>query len=138
MLSVVKDSVHNGILHPKYSLGSTSVKREHIMIYSNVLLSDWEAIKNIARVFDVENGSSPDHVFDLRENADVLKEYILFWGRDGWRDGYYHGSINLRKQQDGKHYHVYLARGEDSRCMRVFPMRHFLCAIFDAEVSGAF
>lgn len=66
----------------------------------------WRRIKDACSKFDVEENSHPENVWDVRDYG-TDEDAIILWGRDGWRNGYWHARIT----RDGSD--VWIERGSD-------------------------
>lgn len=102
--------------------------QEHIVLFTGITLHLWEEIKRIAEKYDVEAGDSANHVFDARD------EYILVWGRDGWRDNFYHACIRWHPAESV----VRLTRGTHKHAMPMLTTKKFLDPLLELDPSGEF
>lgn len=100
--------------------------RENTILYSGITLQTWEEIKRVATRYDVEAGDSPEHIFDSRDNC------IFIWGRDGWREGFYHGHMWYDKDTQ----RVQLTRGPEEHCMSLSSARKMIGPLFHPCIEG--
>lgn len=114
-----------------------TMSHEHVVLFSSISPQSWEMIKCHAQQYDVEELDTPEHIFDLRENAeDSTRDHILVWGRDGWRDGYYHATVWVEQTDKDGTLRVQITRGPDPNSMSLESMRKMLTAIFEHCVQG--
>lgn len=100
--------------------------RENIILYSGITLQTWGEIKRIACNFDVEEGDSPEHIFDARDDG------IFIWGRDGWREGFYHAHMWF--DEDAKQ--VRLTRSTHHNSMSLSSARKLIGPMFQSCIKG--
>lgn len=87
--------------------------RERLLALTEVGLDDWGRIQDWLAQHDVESPvDDPSNVWDVRRYDDPGRDESLLWGRDGWRDGYWHARVTW---DDGE---VWMERSdEDERAM---------------------
>lgn len=85
---------------------------ERLLVMTDVSALDWRRVQNWLAEHDVESCREDAlDVWDVRIRPDPAASEALYWGRDGWRDGYWHARVTW---EDGA---VWLERGEDGRAM---------------------
>jgi len=63
------------------------------------------------RDHDVEEGSDPINAYDARE------DFVYYWGRDGWRKGYWHARIY--REEAGGRWNMLAQQNPDDRAADV-------------------
>lgn len=66
----------------------------------------WARLCAFFRESDVEAGGDPVNAYDLRDDR------IFYWGRDGWRKGFYHAVLYRVESADGWNF---LAEANDDK-----------------------
>lgn len=66
--------------------------KERLQVMKDVDHTMWRRIKEACAAFDVEESSNLENVWDVRDYG-TEKDVIFLWGRDGWRDGFWHARI---------------------------------------------
>lgn len=107
--------------------------RSYLILFPSISPQSWESIKRHARKYDVEEGSGPDFIFDVRESEDE-DDYILFWGRDGWRMGYHHASIWFEEHNNNK-LRVYISRNSVDGAMPLVAARKLIVATLKHQLD---
>lgn len=71
----------------------------------------WNHLLQFFREHDVSEGDDPHHAYDARDNV------VYYWGRDGWRKGYWHAKIYRVKADIG--WNLIAEQNEDDRAADV-------------------
>ena len=111
-------------------------------IIERILISElpsdavWRQLRLKFVEFDVEEESEDDNVYDLRQDDDMLKDVVLFWGRDGWSNGYWQARITLTRCPERKTLLVYATRGDHPDCMPLMAIRKMLLLFMSSCMSA--
>lgn len=81
---------------------------ERLQVMKDVDDTMWNRIKTACAFFDVEEKSNPENIWDVRDYG-TEDDVIFLWGRDGWRDGFWHARI-VREDTD-----VWMERGPSEK-----------------------
>lgn len=101
--------------------------QERLLALNDVGPDDWNAIQDFLGARDVEAADDPLNVWDARRYDDPNRDQIYLWGRDGWREGFWHARVTF---EDGM---AWMERSEDERAM---PLTRSL-ALFEECVADA-
>jgi hypothetical protein len=81
---------------------------ERLLVMKDVDQAFWQRIKDALSNYEVDRAASSQNVWDVRDRG-TSEDKIYLWGRDGWREGFWHALICL----DGNE--VWIERGTDMR-----------------------
>jgi len=81
---------------------------EKLLVMTDVDDAFWQRIKDRLKQHEVDLGAGPGDIWDVRDRG-TDQDKIYLWGRDGWRDGFWHAMI----RREGTS--VWMFRGKDDR-----------------------
>jgi hypothetical protein len=79
----------------------------------------WLRLRDKFKLYDVEEDSEDDNVYDLRAHDDFMEDEVLFWGRDGWPEGFWHARLTLERHPTRDTLLVYAERGDHPEAIQL-------------------
>lgn len=102
----------------------TAMASERLLIMKGVDETFWQRIKDRLAGLEVDRDAGPRNIWDVRDRGSV-DDKIYLWGRDGWREGFWHAVVCLSGED------VWMERGDDSRAENLVTSRRRFAVVIE-------
>lgn len=110
---------------------------DYITLKNELTNRQWRAILQKAEKYDVSEGTSHKFAFGARrpEKKPAKDHYIIYWGRNGWNNGFYHAKLEVDKVGSNAH-QLYATRSDDDRAKSLTKINNHLLPFIESALEN--